>query len=74
MKIGRCEDGGLLCPKCMEEEAALIAVAERDNDKQWNVIETFSPEELDEELDCDPEGPTACDHCYTALMDFRKGE
>jgi hypothetical protein len=49
-----CEDNGVLCPACVNENRKLIDVAERDQDKQWNVVATGINYEDDS---------LYCDHC-----------
>lgn len=49
-----CEDGGILCPTCANDNKALVAVAAQDNDKQWNIIAANVNYEDD---------TLYCDHC-----------
>jgi hypothetical protein len=49
-----CADGGCLCPDCANAEIDLVAVANRDGDKQWHIIGVEANYE-DESL--------CCDHC-----------
>lgn len=53
-----CADGGTLCPKCVNDEIALVGAARRDQDKQWDVVA----------CDVHWEGePLVCDNCYAEI-------
>lgn len=53
-----CEDGGILCPDCVNNNLELIKMAKEDNDSQWNVIA----------LDVYYEGPVMyCGNCNAEI-------
>jgi hypothetical protein len=49
-----CQDGGVLCSKCANDNRSQIDMAEENHNKQWNVIE-YDINWEDQEL--------LCDHC-----------